>query len=74
MTEPAAEALLNARRHAGLAEQARLAMLEHAKARRTAILAAHQTGMSIRRIAEELGCSPTVVQAALRLARGETDR
>ena len=72
MSESAAEALLDARRHAGLAEQARLAMLEHARARRTAILAAHQAGMSIRRIAEELGCSPTVVQAALRLARGET--
>jgi uncharacterized protein (DUF433 family) len=46
-------------------------MLEHAKARRSAILAAHQAGISIRRIADELGCSPTVVQAALRIARGE---
>jgi DNA-directed RNA polymerase specialized sigma24 family protein len=71
MTDAVAEALVEARRHAGLAERARLAMLEHAKARRAAILIAHQSGMSIRRIAEELGCSPTVVQAALRLGRTE---
>jgi DNA-directed RNA polymerase specialized sigma24 family protein len=72
MTDSTDEALLDARLHGGLAEQARLMMLEHAKARRSAILAAHQAGMSIRRIAEELGCSPTVVQAAIRIARGET--
>jgi DNA-directed RNA polymerase specialized sigma24 family protein len=71
MIDSVAEALLAARRHGGLAERARLAMLEHAKARRSAILAAHQAGISIRRIADELGCSPTVVQAALRIARGE---
>ncbi|GAA1395940.1 helix-turn-helix domain-containing protein [Catellatospora coxensis] len=67
-----AHALVDARRHGGLAEQARMAMLEHAKARRNAILAAHRAGMSVRRIAEELGCSPTVVQTALRIARAES--
>jgi len=72
MNDPANDALLDARRHGSLAEQARLAMLNHAKARRSAILAAHRTGMSVRRIAQELGCSPAVVQAALRLARGES--
>lgn len=68
MTDNAAEALLDAPQHGELAEQARLAMLNHAKARRAAILVAHEAGMSIRKIAAELGCSPAVVQGALRLA------
>ncbi len=46
-------------------------MLEHARARRAAILAAHQDGLSIRAIAEQLGCSPAVVHAAVRAAREE---
>ncbi|GAA2371008.1 hypothetical protein Cme02nite_44800 [Catellatospora methionotrophica] len=68
----ATDALVAARRHADLAEEARISMLEHARARRGAIMAAHQAGMSIRRIAEQLGCSAAVVQTALRLARVET--
>jgi transposase len=48
-------------------------MLASARARRAAILEAHQAGMSIRQIAAELGCSPAVVQNAVRAARAESD-
>jgi hypothetical protein len=41
MTPAATAALSAAPMHAGLVEQARVAMLEHARARRAAILAAH---------------------------------
>jgi DNA-directed RNA polymerase specialized sigma24 family protein len=69
---PASDAALSAARmHAGLVERARATMLEHARAKRAAVLAAHQDGLSIRVIAEELGCSPAVVQAAIRAARQE---
>jgi DNA-directed RNA polymerase specialized sigma24 family protein len=71
MTPSAVEALAAARRHGGISEQARLSMLEHARQRRAAILKAHLEGISIRRIAEELGCSPAVVQSAIRAAREE---
>lgn len=71
MTPAATAALSAARMHAGLAEQARLAMLKHARARRAAILTAHQDGLSIRAIADQLGCSAAVVQAAVRAARDE---
>lgn len=71
MTPSAAESLAQARRHGDLVERARLMMLEHARAKRAAILAAHREGMSIRGIAEELGCSPAVIQAAVRAARNE---
>jgi hypothetical protein len=69
MNPAAAEALSLARHHGALGEQARLAMLEHAQARRSAILAAHRAGLSMRRIADELSCSSAVVQAAIRAAR-----
>ncbi len=71
MTPAVTAALSAARMHAGLVEQARVTMLEHARARRAAILAAHQDGLSIRAIAEQLGCSPAVVHAAVRAAREE---
>jgi DNA-binding NarL/FixJ family response regulator len=74
MTPAATAALTAARRHAGLVEKARFAMLEHARARRAAILTAHQDGLSIRAIAEELGCSPAVIQAAVRAARDDRSR
>jgi DNA-directed RNA polymerase specialized sigma24 family protein len=74
MTPAATAALSAARRHASLLEKARVAMLEHAQARRAAILTAHQDGLSIRAIAEELGCSPAVVQTAVRAAREDRSR
>jgi DNA-directed RNA polymerase specialized sigma24 family protein len=71
MTPSVSEALAEARRHGDLAERARQAMVEHARARRAAIWSAHCAGLSIRRIAAELGCSPTVVQSAVTAARDE---
>jgi hypothetical protein len=65
--------LAAARRHGNEVETARQKMLASARARRAAILEAHQAGMSIRRIAAELGCSPAVVQNAVRAARAESD-
>jgi hypothetical protein len=65
--------LAEARRHGMDTEAARQQMLASARARREAILEAHRAGMSIRRIATELGCSPAVVQDAVRTARAETD-
>ncbi len=71
MTPAATAAVWAARMHAGLVEQARATMLVHARAKRAAILAAHQDGLSIRAIAEQLGCSSAVVQAAVRAACNE---
>jgi len=65
--------LAAAQRHANDAEIARQKMLLSARARRVAILEAHRSGMSIRQIAAELGCSPAVVQNAIRAARAESD-
>ncbi len=64
--------LAAARRHSSDSEMARQKMLSSARARRTAILEAHRSGMSIRQIAAELGCSPAVVQNAVRTARAES--
>ncbi len=61
------DALRRARRAGTLVEQARQDMLAHARDRRHAIADAHRH-LSVRRIAAELGCSPSVVQAALRAA------
>jgi hypothetical protein len=69
----AGDALEVARRRGTETEAARQRMLASARARRAAILAAHRAGMSIRRIAAELGCSPAVVQDAVRAARVESD-
>ncbi len=66
-----AAALATARQHATDTEAARQRMLTSARARRAAILDAHRAGMSIRQIAAELGCSPAVVQDAVRTARVE---
>jgi DNA-binding NarL/FixJ family response regulator len=68
----AAAALERARRLGARTEDARQRMLSAARARRAAILDAHRGGLSVRQIAQELGCSPAVVQEALRSAR--TDR
>jgi Homeodomain-like domain len=65
--------LAAARRHGNEVETARQKMLASARARRAAIFEAHQAGISIRRIAAELGCSPAVVQNAVRAARAESD-
>jgi DNA-directed RNA polymerase specialized sigma24 family protein len=65
--------LAAARRHGDEVEAARQKMLASARERRAAIIEAHQAGMSIRRIAAELGCSPAVVQNAVRAARAESD-
>lgn len=66
MAEPE-DALRRARSAGTLVEQARQDMLAHARDRRHAIADAHRH-LSVRRIAAELGCSPSVVQAALRAA------
>jgi hypothetical protein len=68
-----ADPLAVARRHADETAAAREQMLVSARARRAAILEAHRRGMSIRRIASELGCSAAVVQEAVRVARAETE-
>lgn len=60
-------ALERARVAGSLAEQARQGMMERARQRQQAIAQAHKHA-SVRRIAAELGCSPSVVQAALRAA------
>ncbi|WP_239335515.1 helix-turn-helix domain-containing protein [Frankia sp. CiP3] len=67
-----ARALAAARRLGAEAEAARQQMMAGARARRAAILDAHRAGMSVRKIAVELGCSPAVLQDAIRTARGET--
>jgi DNA-directed RNA polymerase specialized sigma24 family protein len=69
----AGDPLAVAKRHASDSEAARKQMLSSARARRAAILEAHRAGMSIRQIAAELGCSPAVVQNAVRMARAESD-
>ncbi len=58
-------ALQRARLAGKLVEQARQDMLAHAWDRQRAIAEAHEH-LSVRRIAAELGCSPSVIQAALR--------
>ena len=68
----AADPLAEARRHADETATAQEQMLASARARRAAILQAHRSGMSVRRIAAELGCSAAVVQEAIRLGRAET--
>jgi transposase-like protein len=68
----AGAALEMARRRGTETEAARQRMLASARARRAAILAAHRAGMSIRRIAAGLGCSPAVVQDAVRAARADS--
>lgn len=68
----ASRALAAARRLGADAEAARRQMMAGARARRAAILEAHRAGMSVRKIAAELGCSPAVVQDAIRMARTET--
>jgi Nucleotidyltransferase of unknown function (DUF6036) len=54
----AGDSLAAARRHGDELEAARQKMLASARARRAAILKAHQAGMSIRQIAAELGVQP----------------
>jgi hypothetical protein len=68
----AADPIAEARRHAHETAAAQEQMLASARARRAAILKAHNSGMSVRRIAAELGCSAAVVQEAIRLGRAET--
>jgi hypothetical protein len=68
------DSLAAARHHGNELETARQKMLASARARRGAILEAHHAGLSIRRIAAELGCSPAVVQNAVRAAREEQGR
>ena len=51
------------------AGEARHAMLAAAERRQEAILGAASQGMTVRQIAEALGCSPAVVQHALTQAR-----
>lgn len=67
----AIDPLAAARRHAEETAAAQEQMLASARARRAAILEAHDNGMSVRRIAAELNCSPAVVQEAIRLGRTE---
>jgi len=64
-------ALAAARQLGADTEAARRRMMAGARARRAAILEAHRAGMSVRKIAGELGCSPAVVQEAIRAARAE---
>jgi hypothetical protein len=67
----ALSALAAARQLGADTEIARQQMMARARARRAAILEAHRGGMSVRKIAGELGCSPAVVQEAIRAAKGE---
>ena len=51
-------------------EEARQRMLAAARRRQECILGLHASGLSVRKIAERLGSSPAVIQAALRAAKG----
>jgi DNA-binding CsgD family transcriptional regulator len=68
VTTPSIEKLLEVARSEGLsAEASRLQMMEHAARRQKAVLdLTVEHGLSVRRIAVELGCSPSVIQKALR--------
>lgn len=51
-------------------EAARLLMLATARQRQEGIFSLHVLRMSIRQIAARLGCSPAVIQSALKTAKG----
>lgn len=51
-------------------EEARKRMLLSARRRQECILGLHASGLSVRAIAARLGSSPSVIQAALRTAKG----
>ncbi len=65
----AAQALSDAREATREVHQARDWMLSAASRRQQALLQAHRTGLSVRQIASQLGCSPAVVQHAIQTAR-----
>lgn len=51
-------------------EEARQRMLAAARRRQECVLGLHASGLSVRKIAERLGSSPAVIQAALSAAKG----
>lgn len=67
-----ADALHRAKVAGRLAEQARQDMMTRSRQRQEAIADAHRHA-SVRQIAAGLGCSPTVVHAALRAAARSRD-
>lgn len=69
----AAGPLAAARYYAKQSTAAQEQLLASARARRAAILEAHQLGMSVRQIAAELRCSAAVVQEAIRAGRSEAE-
>lgn len=67
--QPVDEALAAALAAASDITAAQQAIVEAARRRQQAILRAADAGWSIRRLASALGCSPSVIQAALKAAR-----
>lgn len=65
----AADAVASAKVATEAVHAARAAMILHAEERRDACLAAHRAGVSIRRLADELGLSPGAVQRVVETAR-----
>lgn len=63
------QVLERARREGSATEEARLVMLTHARRRQEAVLELNQDhGLSIRAIANALGCSASVIQKVVRNA------
>ena len=70
---PGSDAVTRARTATKGVHSARAAMIRHAGERQTACLEAHEAGMSIRRLAVELGVSPGAVQRVIETARSRRE-
>lgn len=68
-TTPEDRLIGEARQSGSDCESARLLMLTTARQRQEGIFSLHVLGMSIRQIATHLGCSPAVIQGALKTAK-----